>query len=648
MQAAPEAVKKLLVFRPDSIDGFLEGRSILNYLSPETYVQWMAYGALFPLTAKDLLLVTTMEAWEKKDARSFVIASTSIDNMCEISRPVRDSISSTSGGDAGPIPKYTRANLRLGGYVGIPNEDGSTTLTFVIDMPMEAQKSSAWLMRYLAQYALTELVGRIRHAVSPFNLSVDRSLFPASHAHGAEGSNEGEDAGSPRFLGGGGTRTADLGKLLASIQRREHGATKRSHVIERVPVTHHRRDRTNSVDYYNPTDEPAGESRSRLDSDQSVGYSTWKEVRSRANSTIAQNSGDDGPGSSTSGGGGRGRGSSIEGRVPTYPQTAAYPLPPPQPSAFAQQEPSGIASGSPTRTKEKSQSTFSMLKRSLGKKSKHTKKVGTPTGASSLYMANIADEDSDYNLGTPGSTPSASPRTGQHKPFPLNSSSVPASPYEETASPGFASMVPRLRRSSRGGDEVDYDSVQRELGKISPSRRPSKTTQAMRRRSISQTEDLRNSMDGPSSTGASERASMGTAPRGHHRSQSTGDALLRLGQPANNNVLAAHLSQSMNDLPAASEKRASDELTQAAWNVYRTYFDPELCRKQLGIEWQLKLNKPNVHIYSSMVENNSWCAIKAVTIMNTTPMALVEVLLNYDRMSEYDAMFKASKVTLLW
>ena len=45
-----------------------------------------------------------------------------------------------------------------------------------------------------------------------------------------------------------------------------------------------------------------------------------------------------------------------------------------------------------------------------------------------------------------------------------------------------------------------------------------------------------------------------------------------------------------------------------------------------------------------MVEGNNWCAIKAVTIMKCTAMDLVKVLLNYDRMGEYDDMYKSSQV----
>lgn len=726
------------MFRPDSIDGFLEGRSILNYLSPETYVQWMAYGALFPLQAKDLLLVTTVEPWDKKKtSRGFVIASTSIDSMCEIStaKPQklsppklssaqslkRDSLSSSSGGEGTPKGKYIRANLRLGGYIGIPNEDGSTSLTFLVDMPLlSAQKSSAWMMRYLAQYSLTELVGRIRHAVSPFNIgtATDRSspssssslLFPSA-AEGTDTeaavaeSGVGEERvgtmspgrvaaiseGAPRspgnFLGGGGTRTVDLGRMLAGIQRRELGVHKRCNTVERVPVPHHRRDRNNSVEYFNPAEETAaGESRSRLDSDQSVGYSTWKEVRSRANSAVSphptsgldSDSANDTPHSSSIGR------MSANSPVPS-PASAPPPLSPrssshhhhqrhrhhQQQPGLALHAPDGIASAaSPTtQVKEKSRSTFSMLKQSLSsKRSKHTRKAVTPTAATTLYMANIDDGDeSDYKIGTPNSTPTSSPRptVGHRKgvmSFPLKQGqgqgpSTPVSPYEEPSSPSpasFASIVPsRLRLSSRGDEEVDYGSVQRELGKISPARRPSKTMQAVqRRRSISQSQQQSVEGADPNATrsemGGATSTRTTTSVPGHRRSLSSGDALRLVQGEAvvgNNSFVSAHLSQSINDLPAALEKHAHAELTHAAWGVYQTYFDPVRCREELGIDWQLKLNKPNIHIYSSMVSNNSWCAIKAVTVMRTTPMALVKVLLNYDRMGEYDAMFRKSQVS---
>jgi hypothetical protein len=103
--------------------------------------------------------------------------------------------------------------------------------------------------------------------------------------------------------------------------------------------------------------------------------------------------------------------------------------------------------------------------------------------------------------------------------------------------------------------------------------------------------------------------------------------------------------QSLDDLVNAEPNaQNSFDLPRSAWRVYQKYFDADKCAKELGIEWKLKMNKPNINIFSSMVDNNSWCAIKAVTVMNTTPMALVKVLLDYDRMSEYDDMFKTSKV----
>ena len=60
-QAPPSVVRNLLIDHPDSIDALLEGRSVLNHLSESTYVQWLAYGAMYPLGAKDFLLVTSEE-----------------------------------------------------------------------------------------------------------------------------------------------------------------------------------------------------------------------------------------------------------------------------------------------------------------------------------------------------------------------------------------------------------------------------------------------------------------------------------------------------------------------------------------------------------------------------------------------------------
>jgi hypothetical protein len=637
IQATAETIQKLLVNRPDSIDGFVEGRAILNYLSSDSYVQWLAYGAMFPVSAKDFLLVTTQEPWDKKTKTGFVIASASIDDVCQLDSADKASLVANSGNHSdgaadnaaisnAPAKRYQRTNVRLAGYVGVPNADGSTTVTFILDMPHEHKKSTGWLLRYVAQYALTELVGRIRHAVSPFNLGSERTLQllkrsaqrAASDADLAEPTSPG---GS--LMGGGGTRTADLGRMLAGIQEREQHAARRCNHIERVHVQHPHRDRTNSVDLTSAGEDLHGE-RSRL---HSVGYSTWKDVRSRTNSEADQ-----------------------EGEDSETPTTGVAAdmrrLPPLSPAAVQRgtslgSSPYPDGSASTGKDGRKGLTTFQLLKRSLSKK----KKV---PASPSLRLSNMDEEDSDYRLGTPDASPRTERKT-LHFPLPpppLPHDTPPGTPQARQRS-GTKSLVrpplPGMRHSSRG-EEVDLHSVQRELSKISPSRRNSKTAQ--RRRTLSQSEDGLLSLDlnaAPMQAGHG----MPGVPAGVHRSQSSTDAAHAHTHPAKTGSGKMTASQSLNDLPSLLDQAAAVSL-QGAWDTYSVYFDAEKSRTKLGIDWQLKLNKPNIHIYSSMVENNSWCAIKAVTVMQCEPMALVKVLLNYDRMGEYDNMFKTSMVSALF
>jgi hypothetical protein len=188
---------------------------------------------------------------------------------------------------------------------------------------------------------------------------------------------------------------------------------------------------------------------------------------------------------------------------------------------------------------------------------------------------------------------------------------------------------------------VDLQSVQRELSKISPSRRNSKTAQ--RRRTLSQSDDGLLALDSnaPPPPPVQPGHGMPGVPAGVHRSQSSTDTS---HVHAAKTIGKLGVSHSLNDLPSLLDQAAAVSL-QGAWDTYGVYFDAQKSRTKLGIDWQLKLNKPNIHIYSSMVENNSWCAIKAVTVMQCDPMALVKVLLNYDRMGEYDNMFKTSMVS---
>lgn len=681
-----------MVYRPDSVDGFVEGRSILSYLSKDTYVQWLAYGAMFPLEAKDFLVVTTLEPWDKKTNEGFVIASTSVDSMCEMGRCVRRN-SLTGGGDRGggtssggvssgseshtQKKAYRRTFLRLSGYVGVPNADGSTSLTFILDLPMEHRRISAsWLLRYLAQYSLTELVGRIRHALSPFSLGGERVLQRIQRS--ATEVAEQDDTtttlpGASPLLGGGGTRTADLSRMLASIQDREEAAARRRNNIERVPVlSSHRPDGINNVDYFNPQDEhqaSATSGRSRLESD---GYSIWRDVRSRANSlattpmdryqdgyelSLAENSPEGNSGGVLAG-------AVYEGaRLPPLTPTARHRKSQSL-SGIATTVTAGAASAStaeitppphprsPRHNREKGLSTFQLLKRSLGRRNRKHNRHSAAVG---LHLAHPDEDDSsDHRLSTPDCSPRGSERKSiqshSHYPGPT----PPSSPFVSLPAGVVGvggKLLPRISR----GEEVDLHAVQRELSRISPSRRHSRTEQ--RRRTLSQSEDAAAVAAALAAAGhhlplaRAVATAADSVPVAVHRSQSSGDAVKQSHAPVDDSSTAADAvsvphSHSLNDLPAlAARSTAVFVPLQEAWEKYSIYFDAQRAAAQLGIDWQLKLNKPNIHIYSSMVEGNSWCAIKAVTVMRTTPMALVKVLLDYSRMGEYDNMFKTSSVS---
>ena len=280
LQAPVEVVQRLLVERPDSVDGFVRGRSVLNHLSDDTYVQWLAYEAIFPLSAKDFLLVTTQEVWDKRTQRGFVIASTSIDAMCEVDSPSQSSPFSPAAMEANgerrtklgtPREHYERTNLRLSGYVGIPQEDGSTQVTFLLDIPLDMPHSTKWLLRFLAQYALTELVGRIRRAVS-----VSDELQISSEGTEQDGSRAVLHADG--LQGGDLTSLQELQRMAAGLQAHEqHAARRWAGHPDRVPVPNDRRERVIG------SESPPEETRSRLNSDQSTA-GPWREVQSIANS----------------------------------------------------------------------------------------------------------------------------------------------------------------------------------------------------------------------------------------------------------------------------------------------------------------------------------------------------------------------------
>jgi hypothetical protein len=66
--------------------------------------------------------------------------------------------------------------------------------------------------------------------------------------------------------------------------------------------------------------------------------------------------------------------------------------------------------------------------------------------------------------------------------------------------------------------------------------------------------------------------------------------------------------------------------------------------EEMGIDWQLKVTKPVINIFSTMIVNSSWQAIKAITIMRADKKDLLNLLTDDSRMREYDDMFDYSTV----
>ena len=152
--APPHVVRNLLLEHPDVIDGLLVGRSILHRINEQTHVQWLAYGAIWPVGARDFLIVTTEEPYNKSTGEGFIIVSTSIDDICEEEESSDDDKSET---------KFIRSRLRLAGYVGVINDQGGTDLSLFVDVDIYAY-IQAWLLQILAQYGLSEMMTRIRRA----------------------------------------------------------------------------------------------------------------------------------------------------------------------------------------------------------------------------------------------------------------------------------------------------------------------------------------------------------------------------------------------------------------------------------------------------------------------------------------------------
>lgn len=162
-QAPPAVIKQLLLDHPDQVDGLLEGRTKLNQLDARTFVQWLAYRSIWPIGARDFLLVTTEDSFAQSAQHSaskegFIICSTSIDSLYQ-------EFDENDNNDSSSSQRYTRSSLRTAGYIGTPNAQGGTDLTVFVDVDVFAFIPS-WLVQVLAQYGLSEMMDRIKSATN--------------------------------------------------------------------------------------------------------------------------------------------------------------------------------------------------------------------------------------------------------------------------------------------------------------------------------------------------------------------------------------------------------------------------------------------------------------------------------------------------
>ena len=162
-EAPPHVVRQLLMNHPKEVDALLEGRTILSKLDQQSYIQWLAYGTIWPIGARDFLLATTEDVFDERTGDGFIIASTSIDHLCELDgEVVKGEADLDSGADK---PSYTRSSLKLAGYVGVPNAHGGTDVSLFVDVDVYSY-IPAWLLQVLAQYGLSEMMSRIQRATT--------------------------------------------------------------------------------------------------------------------------------------------------------------------------------------------------------------------------------------------------------------------------------------------------------------------------------------------------------------------------------------------------------------------------------------------------------------------------------------------------
>jgi len=180
VEAAPHEVRRLLTESPEHVDGLLEQRDVLCRLDNRTSVQWIAYGAMWPIGARDFLVLTSESTFNSEKPfdegvntfhDSFILVSTSVDSIYE---DIIESQSGKEGADDEPV--YTRSYLRLAGYIGTRNKvKGGTDLRLFINLDI-ATYIPAWVMQIMSQYGLSEMMNRIRTALSAEKISEFRHM----------------------------------------------------------------------------------------------------------------------------------------------------------------------------------------------------------------------------------------------------------------------------------------------------------------------------------------------------------------------------------------------------------------------------------------------------------------------------------------
>jgi hypothetical protein len=133
---------------------------------------------------------------------SFILVSTSVDSIYE---DIIESQSEQNGNDDQPV--YTRSYLRLAGYIGTRNrKKGGTDLRLFINLDI-ATYIPAWVLQIMSQYGLSEMMNRIRTALSSEKIAEFRHMTQLGNSNASRL----HARGAP----------SKLNSIMAQIQERE-------------------------------------------------------------------------------------------------------------------------------------------------------------------------------------------------------------------------------------------------------------------------------------------------------------------------------------------------------------------------------------------------------------------------------------------